>query len=478
MIEAVFYFALGFLIAVALALVLAPPIAARIRINTRNRLEASVPLTLNEIQADKDQLRAEFAMTTRRLEMSLDQLREKASTQLIEINRKRDELAKLAEEHAAKLEVLADAEERGAQLEADLEAREARLAETQDKLDAVQTDLEERAAKLDQYEEALKAATRDVDTHKEEIAVRDSRLETLDGEVRGERERFRRLEGEAADARREIARLEADLAKERARNAKLAAAVDRLEEAADAAAAPDAAPDAPLDAEARRQRLEEEDARAAALERRVDELQGENVELQADLARALARTGAVLEHASQDNVDAALASLRADNEALARERDEARATVEAQKVELAAAQLSGREDWEVERRENAIVRERINDLAAKVAAMTAQIEGPASPINRILQEARAPRFAPEAYENGEPPRSLADRIRALQTMADDLGGPGEDAGNGDAASGGAGSGDVGSGGGTGARLAPSPGPTRTGKPRVTEQGPERAGRDE
>ena len=414
MIEAAFLFGLGFLIATLLALIVSVPIAARVRANTRDRLEASVPLTLNEIQADKDQLRAEFAMTTRRLEMSLDGLREKASTQLIEINRKRDELAKLAEEHAAKLAVLAEAEERGAQLEADLEAREERLAETEAKLDAVQADLEERAATLDRYEEALKAATRDVDAHKEELAARDDRLSTLDAQAKGERERFRKLEGEAADARREIARLEADLAKEQARNAKLEAAVDRLEETV--------GEDGTIDAEARRARAEEENAQVAALEERVTALQAENVELQADLAKALARTGAVLEHASQDNVDAALETLRDENAALARDLDDARTTIEAQKVELAAAQLSGREDWEVERRENAIVRERINDLAARVTAMTAEIEGPSSPIHKILAEAKnkQPPFPPEAYEGGQAPRSLADRIRALQGMADEL----------------------------------------------------------
>ena len=35
---------------------------------TMRRLEAATPLSMAEIQADKDQLRAEFAMSTRRLE--------------------------------------------------------------------------------------------------------------------------------------------------------------------------------------------------------------------------------------------------------------------------------------------------------------------------------------------------------------------------------------------------------------------------
>jgi hypothetical protein len=41
-----------------------------------------------EIQADKDQLRAEFAMSARRLEMSVDQLKNKTTSQLAELGKK------------------------------------------------------------------------------------------------------------------------------------------------------------------------------------------------------------------------------------------------------------------------------------------------------------------------------------------------------------------------------------------------------
>ncbi len=40
------------------------------------------------IQADKDQLRAEFAMSARRLEMSVDQLKNKTTSQLAELGKK------------------------------------------------------------------------------------------------------------------------------------------------------------------------------------------------------------------------------------------------------------------------------------------------------------------------------------------------------------------------------------------------------
>ena len=76
------YFALGLLTAGLLALMIAPAVWRRAARLTRERIERSVPLTLNEIQADKDQLRAEFAMSTRRLEMTVERLKERVRAQL------------------------------------------------------------------------------------------------------------------------------------------------------------------------------------------------------------------------------------------------------------------------------------------------------------------------------------------------------------------------------------------------------------
>jgi hypothetical protein len=69
------YAGLGFLIASLLALIILPFVHARaVRLTTR-RIEDAAPISVAEIQADKDQLRAEFAMSTRRLEMSVEQLK-------------------------------------------------------------------------------------------------------------------------------------------------------------------------------------------------------------------------------------------------------------------------------------------------------------------------------------------------------------------------------------------------------------------
>jgi hypothetical protein len=69
--------------------------------------------------------------------------------------------------------------------------------------------------------------------------------------------------------------------------------------------------------------------------------------------------------------------------------------------------------------ENALLRERINDIAAEVAKMAMTLEGPNSPIEAILAAAPAPAAQPRpANDAGFAPNStLADRIRALQSHA-------------------------------------------------------------
>ena len=75
-----------------------------------------------------------------------------------------------------------------------------------------------------------------------------------------------------------------------------------------------------------------------------------------------------------------------------------------------------------------MLRERINDVAAEVARLTATLEGPDSPIATILGDGARAEAAPAAG-NGVPSiaptgteskGTLADRIRALQARASGL----------------------------------------------------------
>ena len=90
--------------------------------------------------------------------------------------------------------------------------------------------------------------------------------------------------------------------------------------------------------------------------------------------------------------------------------------------EITAIKRETEHAWTSERVENALLRERINDIAAEIARLTMALEGPGSPIEAMLAAAPATNGANGAGAgeggHGAPAGgNLADRIRALQRRA-------------------------------------------------------------
>jgi hypothetical protein len=74
---------------------------------TTRRLEAVLPESMAEVQAEKDLLRAEFAMSTRRLEMTVEQLVNKTTSQVVELSKKDDIINRLkVERDAQEIEII------------------------------------------------------------------------------------------------------------------------------------------------------------------------------------------------------------------------------------------------------------------------------------------------------------------------------------------------------------------------------------
>src|SRR5215212_10879297 len=95
MVEPIMYIAIGFLVASLLAIMLLPLVHKRaVRLTTR-RIEAATPLSIAEIQAEKDHLRAESAMAMRRLEMLVEETRAKAAAQLADVGQKAELIHRL-----------------------------------------------------------------------------------------------------------------------------------------------------------------------------------------------------------------------------------------------------------------------------------------------------------------------------------------------------------------------------------------------
>ncbi|MER9654284.1 hypothetical protein NKJ26_12315 [Mesorhizobium sp. M0152] len=378
MVQSVLFFALGFLCAGFLALILAPAIWRRAVALTRKRIEASIPLTQAEIQADKDRIRAEFAMSTRRLEMNVKALREKAAEQLVEINRGREALKGLAVERTDKNLALA---ELGAKSEA-LRQREEEQHLLSARLKEIERKLEKRALELEKLEHMYDDASFSSSSRQIELVARESELQKLANDIallRSQRkEADRRGQEIAAENRAAREALKA----EKKRTAELDKKVERL--------------------------LATLADREDKLERREKELARSREKVKAEeggpALRLVGNQNGADRHGEaerRDDLDKAIAKLDSD-----RERLEARLTALASENKRlkAAMTASGPANG------SAALREQMNELAAEVVHLTAKLEGPDSPIAKALAE-------PQDSSSGNGDRSLADRVRALQKAA-------------------------------------------------------------
>jgi chromosome segregation ATPase len=197
MIESIMFFAGGFLVAGLLALALISSVHHRAVRLTQRRLQDSLPVSLTEIQADRDKLRAKFAMSARRLEMTVEQLEAKVTNQRGEIARKSEAIARLKAQLAEK-DGLAD--ELGSKLKGlSIENREAEQGY------AVQSAAAEATAQaLAAREAELAKAALDInelaltgETQKVEIALLKTQIEQF-------RSRINELERDAEDSARRL----------------------------------------------------------------------------------------------------------------------------------------------------------------------------------------------------------------------------------------------------------------------------------
>lgn len=379
LIETALYFILGFLCAALLALMVAPAIWRRAVALTRRRVEASIPLTLDQIKADKDALRAEFAMAARRLEMKVKELQDKSAVQAIDIDRKREELKAQARESEEKNRVIADLEERIARMTEGLSTARKNSEEDRENLEAAQARLHEKVEEMKEIERLHEDTSLLSSSRQIELVARESQLEKLSGDVSA-----LRREGKDAQRRvRELTTQNKTLQQSLRDHKSKAAGVEHKMEHTIAAMS---------DME---ERLERRDREIARLRAQIGEMSG---------------AGDTPEDAAQDLRSAAMEELMADHDRL-----EARLhTVLEENRQLRMAKAAHGNDEEAPgiERENAVLREQIHDLAAQVTSMTALLEGETSPINEALSVELA-----EGANGHAHTASLAERIRSLQKRA-------------------------------------------------------------
>jgi chromosome segregation ATPase len=411
MIESMMYIGIGFLVAGLLVIGVIPLVHARAVRLTMRRLEADNPLSMAEIAAEKDQLRAEFAMTMSRLEMTVEQLKAKTTSQLAELGKKGEAVGRLKFELSEKTAALFALEAKERQLSEDLATIQGELAVKTAALEKAERALATTQSDLAQVTASFNDTSVAAGGQRTEVMALRAQTDALKGQVESYEKETKALWDHLNHKTAELEASNRQLAEERARADNLANEVGELDRQLIAQTA---------ESEALRNRLQEFAARLEKQSRLPADREylSENSRNEAVNTQ---RMEAEFPQLAQAEDRVAIETLRTEKSLIENELKRSQDERDRLQREIATVKRDAENAGAYERMESAVLRERIDEVAAEVVRLTAALEGPGSPIEAILNAERpaagsgnGPSIASRA---GESKGTLADRIRALQARA-------------------------------------------------------------
>ncbi|WP_216330158.1 hypothetical protein [Rhizobium sp. X9] len=193
MIEYAILFGLGFLTATLLALMIAPAIHRRIVAYTENRLRATMPISPQEVRAQKDMARALYAAENAKVRQELDTEREKNTSLRLANEAASSDAYRLGEQNRSFSLKIEELTLEVTELRAALDASEERAGAIGANLLQQEQAANERAAQMSDLTARLTNLTRELDDSKITAATRDLEAE----QAKQSATRFRK-EGETA----------------------------------------------------------------------------------------------------------------------------------------------------------------------------------------------------------------------------------------------------------------------------------------
>jgi chromosome segregation ATPase len=423
MIEPIMYLAIGFLVSMLFGLMIVPLVHNRAVRLTTKRMEAATPLSMAEIQADKDQLRAEFAMSARRLEMSVEQLKNKTTSQLAELGKKSDAINRMKVELGEKNATIFSLEAREKAVKEQLRATEEEFAAKTEMLHSAELALSDKQGELAKINSELSDRSMVADSRQVEVLAVRTQIEELKGRVVDAEKEFSTTQTRLTKTRTDFENATRELGEARSRVENLSQRVTDLDRQLIMQV---------KEAEMLGNRVNDLETRLTTQGKLLAAREFENNQLKQTneaAERTMRELRAEIATHNDGGRSPAVEKLRAEKAAMEGQlriaRDE-RAKIQR---DMNAIQQQAESSWATERMENALLRERINDIAAEVAKLAIQLEGPNSAIEAMLaaepaipaktapKSANANAAAPGAPPEGSGGGTLAERIRALQSHA-------------------------------------------------------------
>jgi chromosome segregation ATPase len=410
LVQTTLLFILGFLSAAFIAMAAAPAIWRRATELTRRRIEASTPLTLNEVQADKDQQRAEFAISLRKIEIKAKSLQEKLTEQRADAAVQRDNARMLLAERNAQEAELAERASQLENLKVELASREKDLAY----LGTVRSELENQIVDLnavvESRDKSINELRIDGDSRRIELVAKVTEQDQLNTRLRELNLTRKSLEEKLRQTMQDM-----QAAREAVRSdAKRLVDMERKTERLISQLS---------DRDERLERRENELARVKnsvklaleeqnSIKRQLQTANQRNQQLERDIAKAFDAKRKQADAPSTDMVHA-MKKLEDNNARLVSMVRQLSAEKEVLVQNLKNANGIG----PTQTKSDAKLRSQVHELTAKIVSITADTEGANSPIPRLLQPAGKAANSPGTAAQSELPESLADRILALQKSA-------------------------------------------------------------
>ncbi|WP_407073586.1 hypothetical protein [Rhizobium sp. AQ_MP] len=376
MIEYSLIFAMGFMAAALLVMLVAPAVHQRVVRYTENRLKATMPLSPQEIRAQKDMVRALYAAENARTQHELSREREKS----IGLNLKNEALssdaARLVTETKELKVQIEEMSTEAADLRSRLRRGDVEITSLREMLKRVENAAAAKDVELENRAARMTRLLADMDTMRIEAMSRDTEIDNLKTRILGMR-----------DEREELRR-ENKLLSKRAKDAELRLAqeehkVIRLEDTL----ARDAADRADTGSLLDRRTRELRDVRA--------KLKTANAQLR-EAQRALREAGlAMPEMKDLAMPEDEIANSNRATDTAALEID-IRQSQTALTERLLKAKASTEDD---------ALREELGDIAAKMIVLTAAREGEQSVIGDLVSS---------QPKTGEKSKSLVDRVLAME----------------------------------------------------------------
>lgn len=188
MIEFALLFGLGFLSALLIAMLVAPAIHRRIVVFTENRIRATVPISPQEVRAQRDMARAVYAAENARTKQELVQEKDKVVSLILQGDNLKDEIRRLSADNIDLKAIAENLDVAAADLKSQLRQEESHIAELTAALEISEEQSIAKDMDIDELKQQIGLLVSKRDNTRIDLSTRETEVENLKFRVSALRE--------------------------------------------------------------------------------------------------------------------------------------------------------------------------------------------------------------------------------------------------------------------------------------------------